>query len=78
MTILAHFANDFRYPTSLEGHNRILYTKPSDHPSPVYCRSEVADILKRVRDSPAMTSEICSGTSSFQGNLNRARGGMEK
>jgi len=54
-----------------------LYTTPSDHPSPVYTRSEVTDILKRVRDSPAVTSERYSGTSSFQGNLNRARGGWK-
>jgi len=50
----------------------VFYIHPSDHPSPVYSRSEVADILKRVRDSPAVTSEICSGPStSFRGNLNR-------
>ena len=28
-------------------------------------------ILKRARDSPAVTSEICSRTASFRGNLNR-------
>ena len=46
----------------------------SNHPSPVHSRSEVADILKRAQDSPAATSEFCSRTSSFRGNLNR----MEK
>jgi len=72
LSVLARFANDFQYPTPLEGYNRVLYIHPSDHPSPVYSRSEVADILKRVRDSPAVTSEICSGPStSFRGNLNR-------
>lgn len=69
--MLAHLAIDFQHPTPLEGYHRTLYVKPSDHPSPVYSRTEVADILKRVRDSPAVTSEIYSGTSSFQGNLNR-------
>lgn len=71
MTILARLANDFEYPVSHEGYNRILYLKPSDHSSPVYTCSEVADILKRVRNSFAVTSDIFSGASSFRGNLNR-------
>jgi hypothetical protein len=75
LTVLARFAKDFQYPIPIEGYNRILYIKPSDHPSPVYSHSEVADILKRVSDSPAVTSDIYSGTSSFQGNLNRGSRG---
>ena len=73
LSVLARFANGFQYPTPFEGYNRILYIHPSDHPSPAYSRSEVADILKRVRDSPAVISEICSGpnSTSFRGNLNR-------
>lgn len=65
------FANDFQHPAPLDGFNRILYVKLSDYPSPVYSCSEVADILKGAHDSPAVTSEICSRTSSFRGNLNR-------
>ncbi|KAF8801306.1 hypothetical protein BYT27DRAFT_7115205 [Phlegmacium glaucopus] len=62
LSILARFANDLQYPAPYEGYNRILYVKPSDHSSPVYSRSEVADILTRVRDSPAVTSDISSGS----------------
>ena len=72
--MLAHFVNDFQHPAPFEGYNRVLYVKPSDHPSQVYTRSEVADILKKVRDSPAVTSDIGSGTS-FRGNLNRSSHG---
>jgi len=76
--VLSRFAADFRQPTPDEGYQQILYVKPSDQLSSIYSRSDVAVILHRVQDSPAVVSEgdrndLKPGfsESSFRGNANR-------
>ncbi|GLB41709.1 putative AAA domain containing protein [Lyophyllum shimeji] len=49
--VLSRFAADFELPSSQEGYDRIIFLKPADHTSPVYSRSEIAAILRRVHDS---------------------------
>lgn len=82
--MLSRFAADFRQPAADEGYQKILYVKPSDHPSSVYSRSDIAVILRRVQDSPSVFFDEDqkyrkSGVSrpSFRGNTNkgRSRGG---
>jgi len=76
--VLSRFAADFRQPTPDEGYQRILYVGPSDQLSSIYSKSDVAVILHRVQDSPAVVSEgdrndLKSGFSgsSFRGNTNK-------
>lgn len=83
MSILTRFAADFQHPTMREGLDRILYFKPSDHTSPEYTRTDVASILRRVRDSPSVTQTARHNNthqgyqsgSPFAGNYNRGRRG---
>jgi len=77
--VLSRFAADFRQPAADEGYQKILYLKPSDHPSSVYSRSDIAMILRRVQDSPAVDGDqkySKSGFSgySFSGNTNKGGG----
>lgn len=51
LSVLSRFASDFQHPRDHEGHDRILYLKPSDHTTPEYTRAEISAILERVRDS---------------------------
>jgi hypothetical protein len=82
LSVLSRFAADFQHPTAREGFDRILYVSPSDHPSSIYTRSDIAAILRRVHDSPPVVQQqqntrqgaynsSRSGFSSFRGHLNR-------
>lgn len=82
--MLSRFAADFRQPAADEGYQKILYVKPSDHPSSLYSRSDIAVILHRVQDSPSVffsedQKYWRSGfsRSSLRGNTNKgpSRGG---
>ena len=53
--MLSRFAANFEHPTAHEGHHRILYLKPEDTRLQ-YARADVAAILQRVCDSPAVDS----------------------
>lgn len=81
LSVLSRFAADFRQPVGDEGYQRILYVKPSDHPSSVYSRSDIAVILQRVQDSPSVFSnedqKYAKSRFSFRGNTNKgpSRGG---
>jgi len=68
LSVLSRFASDFRHPTALEGYDRIISLRPSDHTSPVYSRSDITAILQRVRDSPPV---ISSGSHAFAPNSTR-------
>lgn len=81
-SILARFASDFTHPTAREGYDQILYITPTDHPSAMYTRADIATVLQRVRDaSPAaqstrQTPRYTHPGPSFRGNTNRGRRGM--
>lgn len=89
LSVLSRFAADFQHPTAREAFDRILYVSPSDHPSSVYTRPDIAAILRRVDDSPPVIQQqqqqqntrqgaynsSMSGFSSSRGHLNRARRG---
>ena len=51
--VLSRFYSDFRYPQSTEGYDKILYLKPSDHPSPHWSPEEIATILSKLEESTA-------------------------
>ncbi|KAF8972654.1 P-loop containing nucleoside triphosphate hydrolase protein, partial [Flammula alnicola] len=57
LSVLSRFAADFQNPAPHEGFDRIIHVKPSDHPSPVYSRSDVAAILHRVQHSSPVISD---------------------
>ncbi|KAF8899607.1 AAA domain-containing protein [Gymnopilus junonius] len=81
MSVLSRFAADFEHPAPHEGYERILYVKPSDHPFPVYTRSDITSILQRVQNTPLIVSDTPlgrpgSGYSSFRGNSYRGRRGV--
>ena len=74
--MLSRFAADFRQPAADEGYQKILYLKPSDHASSVYSQSDIAMILRRVQDSPAVDevqkySKSGFSGHSFRGNTNK-------
>ncbi|KAG1746676.1 P-loop containing nucleoside triphosphate hydrolase protein [Suillus paluster] len=50
-SILARFASDLQFPQPNEGHDHILYLKPSDHLHPEYTREDIDLILQRLHDS---------------------------
>ncbi|KAG0709222.1 P-loop containing nucleoside triphosphate hydrolase protein [Suillus ampliporus] len=50
-SILARFASDLQFPQPNEGHDHILYLKPSDHPRPEYTREDISLILQRLQVS---------------------------
>ncbi|PFH51042.1 hypothetical protein AMATHDRAFT_127702, partial [Amanita thiersii Skay4041] len=52
--VLSRFASDFVYPQQDEGFHRIIYLPPSDQ-RPIYSRSNVSTILKRVWGSVPIT-----------------------
>jgi hypothetical protein len=80
LSVLARFANDFRYPSPHEGYDRLIELRPLDHPSSIYTPADIAVILQRLQNStpiipsaaPARSS-WARGSSSFQGN--RTHGG---
>ncbi|EGO22119.1 hypothetical protein SERLADRAFT_451010 [Serpula lacrymans var. lacrymans S7.9] len=53
LSILSRFASDFKSPSPNEGHDCIIYLRPSDHPSSTYTRADISSIIRRVRSSPA-------------------------
>ncbi|KAG2344055.1 hypothetical protein BDR05DRAFT_932659 [Suillus weaverae] len=50
-SILARFASDLQFPQPNEGHDHILYLKPSDHPRPEYTGEDIGLILQRLQAS---------------------------
>ncbi|KAF8075076.1 hypothetical protein FPV67DRAFT_1475909 [Lyophyllum atratum] len=68
--VLSRFAADFELPSPHEGYDRIISLEPADHPSPVYSRSEIAAILRRVQASApvsAVSSTRSHSSQTFQG-----------
>ncbi|TFL01893.1 AAA domain-containing protein, partial [Pterulicium gracile] len=65
LAVLSRFANDYRPPQPREGYQRIVYLKPSDHPSSVYTFESLSEILRRVRTSSIPNSSRTS--SGYQG-----------
>lgn len=55
LSVLARFAHEFEHPHPDEGHNRIIYLSVSDHLGPIYSRSDISAILRRVWDSVPVT-----------------------
>jgi hypothetical protein len=55
LSVLARFAHEFEHPHPDEGHNRIIYLSASDHLGPIYSRSDISAILRRVWDSVPVT-----------------------
>jgi len=55
LSVLARFAAEFEHPRPDEGYERIIYLKASDHLGPIYSRSDVSAILRRVWDSVPVT-----------------------
>lgn len=55
LSVLARFAAEFEHPHPDEGYHRIIYLKASDHLGPIYSRSDVSAILRRVWDSVPVT-----------------------
>lgn len=79
LSVLSRFATDFEQPTLHEGYDRIISLKHTDHISPVYSRSEIAAILRRVYDSSPESfapidnnSQPSRGRHSFRGNYFRS------
>ncbi|KAF8998552.1 AAA domain-containing protein [Cyathus striatus] len=66
LSVLSRFSADFRRPHPREGYDRILYIKPSEHPSPVYTRTDISAILHRVRDSSPVHWNNASGAHTSQ------------
>ncbi|KAG7093784.1 hypothetical protein E1B28_007431 [Marasmius oreades] len=56
ISVLARFASDFRTPQAEEGFDRMISIETMSYLEPVYSRTDVADILKRLRDSPQLYS----------------------
>ncbi|KAG1880341.1 hypothetical protein C8R48DRAFT_767138 [Suillus tomentosus] len=50
-SILARFASDLQFPQPTEGHDHILYLKPSDHPRTEYTGEDIGLILQRLQAS---------------------------
>lgn len=71
LSILSRFAADFEHPSPQEGYQRILYIKPEDTKLN-YTEPDIAAILQRVRDSPAVNSSVIPRAAR---RLNRRRGG---
>lgn len=80
--ILASFASDLQFPQPNEGHDHILYLKPSDHPRPEYTGKDIGLILQRLQASstyfkrgniqpPMQASFVSTSSASIQ---NRGRG----
>lgn len=83
LSILARFASDFEFPHPQEGFDRIAYLKPTEYTFPVSSRTEVMDIIGRVRQSPQIPrtnpigNPIASGwgqRGSWRGSPNNQRG----
>lgn len=55
LSVLARFAHEFEHPHPDEGHDRIIYLSESDHVGPIYSRSDISAILRRVWDSVPVT-----------------------
>lgn len=49
--VLNRFHSQFQYPQLSEGYNKILYLKPSDHPSPRWSQDELEVVLSRLEES---------------------------
>ncbi|KAF9786487.1 AAA domain-containing protein, partial [Thelephora terrestris] len=49
--VLDRFHSDFRYPELSEGYDKILYLKPSDHPSSHWLAEEIEGVLTRLEKS---------------------------
>lgn len=62
MPILSRFASDFQHPNAREGYDRIIYVKPSDHPSASYSCEDISAFLHRVRNSPPVARSAPRGT----------------
>jgi len=59
--VLSRFHSQFRYPRPDEGYDKILYLKPSDHPSPHWSPGEIAAILSRLEGSTPRGRGISDG-----------------
>jgi hypothetical protein len=77
LSILASFAADLQFPQPNEGHDHILYLKPSDHPRPEYTGKDIGLILQRLQASstyfkrgniqpPMQTSSVSASSASIQ------------
>lgn len=58
LSILARFRSQYQPPSAHEGFSRILYLRPSDHPSREYTQSDITEILRRVEATPPPTNTI--------------------
>ncbi|KAF7430549.1 hypothetical protein PC9H_006257 [Pleurotus ostreatus] len=67
LSILAHFASDYRPPAPHEGYDRIISLKASDQLAGVYTHSDVTSILQRLQDSPPVTRPIGGVHTAFRG-----------
>ncbi|KAF9462951.1 P-loop containing nucleoside triphosphate hydrolase protein [Collybia nuda] len=66
-SVLSRFAADFEQPSPHEGYDRVISLKHTDHLSPVYSRSDIAAILRRVYDSfPDRFTPIDNNPQSFR------------
>ena len=55
--VLDRFHSDFKYPELSEGYDKILYLKPSDHPSDHWLPEEIAAVLSRLEKSASQGLE---------------------
>jgi hypothetical protein len=71
LSILARFANDFQPPSPLEGHDRLIVIRPSDHPSPIYTSTEIVAILQSLQASVSPSVAASTGSRVRGGNYLR-------
>ncbi|KAI3600481.1 hypothetical protein WG66_001799 [Moniliophthora roreri] len=54
LSVLQRFATDFQSPQPSEGFDRILCLNTTVFPTPIFSRSDIAEILQRVRNSASL------------------------
>jgi hypothetical protein len=59
--VLNRFHSEFKNPELSEGYNRILYLKPSDHPSSHWLPEEITAVLSRLEKSTPRGLETPDG-----------------
>lgn len=55
--VLNRFHSEFQYPELKEGYDKILYLKPSDHPSSRWLPEEITAVLSKLEKSTPTGAE---------------------
>jgi len=59
--VLGRFCSQFRYPQPDEGYEKIMYLKPSDHPSDHWSPVEIAAVLSKLEESTPRGRRVSDG-----------------